>query len=184
MGELVQYENRYYQWVKGDYIGRVETVKDNLDENGLSFITFESGKRINADLLLEYLMEVPEHQAKIAEESALTDKFPEPELSNITPSNAPVSNRVPVQQSKINSNSPVMQLLLNQKKEEDESIEVTLQIKIPKKDMIDVLRVSFGDEINGDLYQYIHNQLDDASIKEAVQEKIKKFIQEYYEPNS
>ena len=179
MGELVQYENKYYQWVKGDYIGRMETVKDNLDENGLSFIIFESGKRINSDLLLEYLIEVPEYQAKVAEESAIID-----ELSEFPKAIAPINDTVTTKTSSKANSSPVMQLLLNQKKEEDESIEVSLQIKIPKRDMIDVLRVSFGDEIDEDLYQYIHNQLDDASIKEAVKEKIKKFIQEYYEPNS
>lgn len=172
MGELVQYENKYYQWVKGDYTGRIETFDSYLDENNLNFIVFESGKRINADLLLEYLIEVPEYQAKIAEESAIS------ELSlNETP-----AQLQPVAKAK--ANSPVMQLLLNQKKEEDQTIEVSLQIKIPKKDMIDVLRVSFGDEIDEDLYQYIHNQLNLSVVKEAIQEKIKKFIQEYYEPES
>jgi len=177
MGELVQYENKYYQWVKGDYIGRVETVKENLDENGLNFVIFESGKRINQDLLLEYLMEVPEHQAKIAEESAIAQT--EDVISPVNSSpiiNSPLQPKV--------SNSPVMQLLLNQKKEEEGSIEVELNVKIPKREMIDVLRVSFGDEIEDDLYQYIHNQLDYSVIQEAVQEKIKKFIQEYYEPKS
>jgi len=176
MGELVQYENKYYQWVKGDYIGRVETVKENLDENGLNFVIFESGKRINFDLLLEYLMEVPEHQAKIAEESAILENAKQAHPSIIE---TPVSSS-----PKSSHNSPVMQLLLNQKKEENSTLEVSLDIKIPKKEMVDVLRVSFGDEIEDDLYQYIHNQLDYNFIKEAVQEKIKKFIQEYYEPKS
>jgi hypothetical protein len=172
MGELVQYENKYYQWVKGDYTGRIETVDSYLDENDLNFIVFESGKRINADLLLEYLIEVPEHQAKIVKESAID------ELSaNVAPNPA-------IQQSKPISHSPIMQLLLNQKNESINSIEVSLEIKIPRKEMVDVLKNSFGDEIEEDLYQYIHNQLDYSVIKETVQEKIKKFIQEYYEPKS
>jgi hypothetical protein len=77
-----------------------------------------------------------------------------------------------------------MQLLLNQKNESINSIDVSLEIKIPRKEMVDVLKNSFGDEIEEDLYQYIHNQLDYSVIKETVQEKIKKFIQEYYEPKS
>jgi hypothetical protein len=177
MGELVQYENKYYQWVKGDYTGRIETVVDNLDENGLNFVVFESGKRINADLLLEYLMEVPEHQAKIAEESAIETSQP----SILSPVDNLHAAPPPVKQA---SNSPVMQLLLNQKNESKNSIEVSLEIKIPKKEMVEVLRNSFGEEIEEDLYQYIHNQLDYSAIKEAVQEKIKKFITEYYESNS
>ena len=176
MGELVQYENRYYQWVKGDYIGRVETVKENLDENGLNFLIFESGKRINQDLLLEYMIEIPEYQARIAEESAdiktgnSSNSISQPPISQPQPTTSHIS--------------PVMLLLLNQKSESKNSIEVSLEIKIPKKEMIDVLKNSFGDEIEEDLYQYIHNQLDYSTIKEAVQEKIKKFIQEYYEPKS
>lgn len=173
MGELVQYENRYYQWVKGDYIGRVETVKENLDENGLNFLIFESGKRINQDLLLEYMIEIPEYQARIAEESA-----------DIKTGNSSNFIAQPQPQPTTSHISPVMLLLLNQKSESKDSIEVSLEIKIPKKEMIDVLKNSFGDEIEEDLYQYIHNQLDYSTIKEAVQEKIKKFIQEYYEPKS
>ena len=173
MGELVQYENKYYQWVKGDYTGRIETVDSYLDENDLNFIVFESGKRINADLLLEYLIEVPEHQAKIAEESAIIDELPTMVASNPA-----------IQQPKPISHSPIMQLLLNQKNESINSIDVSLEIKIPRKEMVDVLKNSFGDEIEEDLYQYIHNQLDYSVIKETVQEKIKKFIQEYYEPKS
>ena len=180
MGELVQYENRYYQWVKGDYIGRVETVKENLDENGLNFLIFESGKRINQDLLLEYMIEIPEYQARIAEESAdiktgnSSNSISQPPISQPQPQPQPTTSHI----------SPVMLLLLNQKSESKNSIEVSLEIKIPKKEMIDVLKNSFGDEIEEDLYQYIHNQLDYSTIKEAVQEKIKKFIQEYYEPKS
>jgi hypothetical protein len=177
MGELVQYENKYYQWVKGDYTGRIETVSENLDENGLNFVVFESGKRINADLLLEYLMEVPEHQAKIAEESAIIDD----QLPNNV---APINNPVAAQPAKQTVQSPVMQLLLNQKNESINSIEVSLEIKIPRKEMVEVLKGSFGEEIEEDLYQYIHNQLEYSVIKETVQEKIKKFIQEYYEPKS
>jgi hypothetical protein len=175
MGELVQYENRYYQWVKGDFIGRVETVKENLDENGLNFLIFESGKRINQDLLLEYMIEVPEYQARIAEESA-----------DIKTGNSSNSISQPISQPQPTTShiSPVMLLLLNQKSESKNLIEVSLEIKIPKKEMIGVLKNSFGDEIEEDLYQYIHNQLDYSTIKEAVQEKIKKFIQEYYEPKS
>jgi hypothetical protein len=177
MGELVQYENKYYQWVKGDYIGRVETVKGYLDENGLSFIIFESGKRINSDLLLEYLMEVPEYQAKVAEESATTiDKTP---INNHKSVNTQTDTK-----SIIKQKSPIMQLLLNQKTLMDIDINITLDVKIPKKEMINVLRDSFGDEIEDDLYQYIDDQLTLEIIKETVQEKIKKFIKEHYESKS
>lgn len=171
MGELVQYENKYYQWVKGDYVGRIETVKGDLDENGLSFVIFESGKRINADLLLEYLIEVPEYQAKVAEEAAIET------ITHLNPANKPTVIQVV-------KHSPVMQLLINQKIVTDETVNITFDIKIPKKDMVSVLRDSFGDEIEDDLYQYIDNQLTQASIKETVQEKIKKFIKEYYESKS
>lgn len=178
MGELVQYENRYYQWVKGDYTGRIETVSDNLDENGLNFVVFESGRRINADLLLEYLIEVPEHQVKIAEESADLNSV---EINQ--PSHS-VQPQQPQQPQKISSESPVMRLLMAQKNREAENLEISFSVEVPKKEMIEVLKSSFGDDIYEDLYQYIIDQLDDSSIKEAVKNKTKKFITEYYESNS
>jgi hypothetical protein len=177
MGELVQYENRYYQWVKGDYIGRVETVKDHLDENGLNFVVFESGKRINESLLLEYLIEVPEYQAKIAESATepLQENFQNTQSLQISQ---------PLQSTSKINDSAVMRLLVAQKNREDEQLEISLPIKIPKREMVQILQSSFGEEIVEDLYQYIIDQLDDSLIKEVVQNKIKKFITEYYESNS
>ena len=176
MGELVQYENRYYQWIKGDFTGRVETVKDHIDENGLNFVVFESGKRINESLLLEYMMEVPEYQAKIAEESALPDPLAFQRPSAFTP---PVAKPKPVPIA-----SPVLQLLEAQKTQEEEFLQISLNIKVPKKDFIKILRASFGEEVDRDLHEYIASQLDASSIAESIEEETKKFISKYYESNS
>jgi hypothetical protein len=178
MGELVQYQNKYYQWVKGDYTGRIETVSDSLDEGGLNFIVFKSGKRINESLILEYMIEVPEHQAII--EDYVEEEIPnipieidEPQIVINSPVNVPVSK-----------NSPVMQLLLSQKKEDDEIIEMELSVKVPKKEMVEILKSSFGDEIEKDLYEYISKQLDIKTIKDSIEEKIKKFITIHYDTNA
>lgn len=173
MGELVQYENRYYQWVKGDFTGRVETVKDHIDENGLNFVVFESGKRINESLLLEYLIEVPEYQAKVAEESAL------PDLPTFQQASAPVAKLKPLPTA-----SPILQLLETQKTQEEEFLQISLNIKVPKKDFIKILRASFGEEVDRDLHEYIASQLDASSIAESIEEETKKFISKYYESNS
>lgn len=178
MGELVQYENKYYQWIKGDFIGRVETVNNYLDENGLNFVVFESGKRINESLLLEYLIEVPEYQAKIAEQAAIAEP-----LSSSVPSGA--FHASPDTSPGVSPyNTPVMNLLMAQKIENSEELKISLEIKVPKKEIVSVLKASFGNEIEEDLYQYVSQQLDDSSIKNEIKNKIKKFIIDYYESNS
>ena len=73
-----------------------------------------------------------------------------------------------------------MQLLLNQKKKEIEKLEIHLEIKIPKRELIEILRSSYGDEIENDIYQYINNQLDQNYIKEIITENIQQFIKTYY----
>lgn len=179
MGELVQYENRYYQWIKGDFTGRVETVKDHIDENGLNFVVFESGKRINESLLLEYLMEVPEYQAKVAEEAALESNeidFPPP-----TPHLQHAAQQYSTKKEP--SISPILQLLQTQKAEDEESLEISLNVKVPKKDFVKVLRASFGEEVDKDLYEYITSQLDASFIAEALETETKKFISKHYESN-
>lgn len=183
MGELVQYENRYYQWIKGDFTGRVETVKDHIDENGLNFIVFESGKRINESLLLEYLIEVPEYQAKVAEEAASLETEldfppPSPQLSQ-----AAQQYNQQVKKQELPS-SPVLQLLRAQKAEDEEALEISLKVKVPKKDFVKIIRASFGEEVDRDLYEYITSQLDASFIAEALETETKKFISKHYESNS
>lgn len=180
MGELVQYQNPYYQWIKGDNTGRVEEITGHLDENGLNFVTFKSGRRINESLLLEYMMEVPEYAAKAAEESALISKG-----SDLPPvQHKPQGHNIQQPQQVATKESPVIQLLKAQKIVDDVSIKISFEVKVPKKEMISVLKVSFGEEIEDDMHKYLSDQLDDAKIKETLEQEIKKFIKKYYESKS
>lgn len=175
MGELVQYQNPFYQWIKGDNTGRVEEVSGNLDENGLNFIVFKSGRRINESLLLEYLMEVPEYAAKAAEESAIVSRGKD--LVQAPTAQQPIE-KITVKES------PIMQLLRAQKSIDEISLKISFEVKMPKKEMVDVLKVSFGEEVEEDIYKYISDQLDEKSIKETLEREIKKYIKKYYEPKS
>lgn len=176
MGELVQYQNSFYQWVKGDNTGRVEEISNNLDENGLNFIVFKSGRRINESLLLEYLMEVPEYAAKAAEESAIINNS-----SDLHPKSPQRQEQYIHQPSQI-KDGPVMQLLKAQKSVDDISLKISFDVQIPKKEMINVLKVSFGEEIEEDIHKYLFDQLEEKSIKETIEKEIKKFIKKHYEP--
>lgn len=177
MGELVQYQNPFYQWIKGDNTGRVEEISGNLDENGLSFIVFKSGRRINESLLLEYLMEVPEYAAKAAEESAVASISTPQQLQQIPQTQV----QVQVQVQAPAKEGPVMQLLRAQKSEDQISLKIAFDVKMPKKEMVNVLRVSFGEDIEDDLQKYVSDQLDDKAIKEILEQEIKKFIKKHYE---
>lgn len=180
MGELVQYQNPFYQWIKGDNTGRVEEITGNLDENGLSFILFKSGRRINESLLLEYLMEVPEYAAKAAEESAMATK-----VSDLPP--RPTQHQeqyIQHHQTLPSPESPVMQLLKAQKNADEISLNISFDVKMPKKEMVNVLKVSFGEEIEEDIYNYLSEQLDEKFVKETLAQEIKKFIKKYYESKS
>lgn len=168
MGELIQYQNVYYQWVKGDYIGRIEEFESFQDENNLNFIVFKSGKRINESLLLEYLIEIPEYQVKIAEESIL-----ESPIVDI------VSKKMDMNDTK-EEKTPIQQLLINQKKKETEKLNIFLDIKVPKKELVEILKSSYGNEIENDIYEYINNQLDQNTIKQIIKNNIEKFIKMYY----
>lgn len=169
MGELIQYKNMYYQWVKGDYTGRIEEFESFQDENNLNFIVFKSGKRINESLLLEYLIEIPEYQVKIAEESV---------FESLTPNT--VSKKIDTNNIVKEEKTPVQHLLISQKKKETEKLNICLDIKIPKKELIEILRSSYGDEIENDIYEYINNQLDQNDIRQIIKKNIEKFIKTYY----
>lgn len=158
-----------YQWVKGDDIGMDEKYKDILLNGDLSFIEFQSGRRINSELLNEYVIMLPAQPVQ----SIQVDNPPVQTRSN---EHTSVTSII-YDDSKIPQNdSPIYKLLKKQKKN---MVDVSIKIKLnlPPKDLYTVLSGSFEDA-EREIIDFVLDGVDIEDIKASLADSIKK---SYYE---
>ena len=161
-------EVKKLQWIKGDKLGKVETVLKEDPE----WIDFESGSRINATLLNEFMVDV-------TNEGNLLDDI------NLEPSN----NKKRPQQNEINNTdnknadrlkNPIMSLLDTMDKTDTHSLDISVPISIPTKDLYKVLSNSFGDDkVKFALMNYINDQLDSKQIKNLLNKSVEHLIDSF-----
>lgn len=142
-----------FQWIKGDHIGTVEEVKEEIDE----WTTFKSGRRIATNLLTEFMTPI---------ESEFVDIESRP--VNKQPGKQPAKRR---HTQDIGMDSAVMLLLKNMKNLKEETISVDIKVKLPNEDKYNLLIDSF-DDANKEIIKFIIGQINSESIIKAIEEKI------------
>ena len=153
-----------FQWIKGDDIGMNEAYKDIVINGDISFIEFQSGKRINAELLEEYMIMLPA-QSKQSNQVSIKPSEPSTVTSIIYDDSKNQQNE-----------SPIYKLLKKQKKN---IVDVSIKIKLnlPPKDLYTVLSGSFEDA-ERDIIDFVLDGVDIEDIKSSLADSIKK---SYYE---
>jgi hypothetical protein len=156
-----------YQWIKGDDMSMVERYKNISLVGEQAFIDFESGKRINAEILNEFMIMLPA-QPKITQSAAPAQM---PQISQ-QPNASAVTSIVYEDQKNSNSDSPIYKLLKKQKKN---LVEVSIKIKLnlPPKDLYTVLSGSFEDA-EREIIDFVLDGVDIENIKASLADSIKK----------
>lgn len=149
------------QWIKGDKLGKVETI---LNE-GTEWIDFESGSRINASLLNEFMIDVTDEGALLDSEINLDpSRNKEPQKNNTRKEDQGLGN-------------PIMTLFKSMENAHNHNLSIPISVNIPKKDLYNILSGSFGeDRVKDTLKKYINDQLDTKKLRSAVNESIKDLI--------
>jgi hypothetical protein len=158
-----------YQWIKGDDIGMDEKYKDIVLNGDLSFIEFQSGKRLNSELLNEYVIMLPSQPAQ-------SIPVNNPQIQPRSNEQTSVTSII-YDDSKIPQNdSPIYKLLKKQKKN---MVDVSIKIKLnlPPKDLYTVLSGSF-DDAEREIIDFVLDGVDIEDIKTSLADSIKK---SYYE---
>ena len=162
-----------YQWIKGDDVSMTERYKNVSLVGELAFIEFESGKRINAELLDEFMIMLPA-QPKITKPS---NQVQNPHPVQIPQQSASAVTSIIYEDHKnSNPDSPIYKLLKKQKKN---MVEVSIKIKLnlPPKDLYTVLSGSFEDA-EKEIIEFVLDGVDIENIKASLADSIKK---SYYE---
>jgi hypothetical protein len=161
-----------YQWIKGDDSGMDEKYKDIILNDGISFIVFQSGKRINSDLLNDYMLMLPAQPAQTMHSTPVNI----PQVQTGSNEQTTVTSII-YNDSKIPQNdSPIYKLLKKQKKN---MVDVSIKIKLnlPPKDLYTVLSGSFEDA-ESEIIDFVLDGVDIEDIKTSLADSIKK---SYYE---
>jgi hypothetical protein len=142
----------------------------NVVMNGdLAFIEFQSGKRINSELLDEYMIMLPAQPSPVAPVNIPNVQTRSSEPTTVT--------SIIYDDNKISQNdSPIYKLLKKQKKN---MVDVSIKIKLnlPPKDLYTVLSGSF-DDAEREIIDFVLDGVDIEDIKASLADSIKK---SYYE---
>jgi len=160
-----KFKSMEFQWIKGEYLSGAENYKNVVANNNDIFIEFSSGRRINMDLLDEYLVYFPAQP-----------KIPQPQQSTINQTqikkDSSVTSIVYDDQLKIyNEDSPIYKLLKKQKKNLVE-ISIKIKLNLPSKELYGVLSTSFEDA-DKEIIEFVLDGVDIDDIKASLAQSIR-----------
>jgi hypothetical protein len=153
-----QYLNFQFQWIQTERQGEICQYKNVTLEDGITWINFSDGTRLNNALFNEYILPLP-----IENRSVNITDVPHSKLVKI--------EKVENIESKI-STHPI-QALLNKQKSNVQSITLDIAVNIPSKELYDILNASFEDA-DDQITQYILDNLNIEDVKKSIIESIKK----------
>lgn len=163
------YNNMEFQWIKGDDMGSIESYKNVASVGEDYFVEFISGKRMNINLLDEFLMYYPAPPKQdLGIRAEYTEVITKPSsVTSIVYSDSPYINQ--------SEESPIYKLLRKQKKN---SVEVSIKLKLnlPSKELYGVLSSSF-DDAEKDIIDFVLSGVDIDDIKASLADSIR---QTYY----
>lgn len=157
-----------FQWIKGDDTSMIEKFRDITANGDLIFIEFQSGKRINQELLNEYMITfpasvpVPSNPAVQAPTTTINQK---PSDFSVTSIDYPDAKNQSI-------DSPIYKLLKKQKKNIVE-VSIKLKLNLPPKDLYSVLSGSFEDA-EKEIIDFVLDGVDIENIKTALADSIRK----------
>jgi hypothetical protein len=165
-----KFSSMEFQWIKGEYLSTMENYKNAVSSGDSIFIEFSSGRRINLDLLEEYLVYFPA-QPRISQPSQ-----PEQPVVNQSPAKKDSSVTAIVyddnQYSKnSNEDSPIYKLLRKQKKNLVE-VSIKLKLNLPSKELYGVLSTSFEDA-DKEIIEFVLDGVDIDDIKASLAQSIR-----------
>lgn len=193
-----------YEWVRGDYSGNIEEVKDITKD----FILFKSGKRCSIDVFSEYLLpansvaKTNNVQGKPRQNSGFsgvtTVQFSQDDENNrgvIPIDNTPIINDATTENDftdnfvdtyKPGAVKPAVKaspitLLINQAAKDECELSIVYKVKIPKKSLYMMLKENFEDlDVEDEILETIINEMSTGEIINHFKKEIKDKIKIHY----
>jgi hypothetical protein len=168
--ELVEFlHNKDFQWLKGDQMGNLERYKavEADSGTGMTFVSFQSGGRMNIELLNEYLDVFPASKS----DYGLQEDIPKPPASKQIPQEAQFKSLPKNSVSSIELEDSPIYTLLKKQKPNWVAVNISLKLNLPTKNLYGILTSSF-DEAETEVIDYVTEGIDIEDIRSALSESI------------
>jgi hypothetical protein len=159
--------NSDFQWIKGEETGMIEKYESVSEAGPLKFLNFQGGKRINIEILQEFM-----------------DIYPSSKVDfTINPTQIQQQHPQVTKESKVNSikydstvqvgveESPIYKLLKKQKPNWV-NVNISLKLNLPTKSLYNVLVSSFEDA-DTEISNYVTEGVEIEDIRNAIAESIR-----------
>ena len=155
-----------FQWIKSERAGIVTELKDVVFEDGITYVNFADGSRINYKFMDEYVLKVQNDVELVDLDIPKIEKQATVRASSVRPAAA-------VQQRKDNP----IHALLSKQKPNPVDIDIAIKLNIPSPELFGVLKTSF-DDAEEEIVNYIIADLDLNTIKDSVKSALKFYYEE------
>lgn len=180
-----------FEWVKTDRQGDVCRFQKFTVENGIEFVVFNDGSRVNSALIGDVVLK-HEHESQlmgteIGAPAKTTGNPDEPyefpvisDIKKITvvdhkiteglPSAESVSTfsgATPITTSPSTLVTPAVQSILEKAKKKKQKISLELQLEIPSSDVLNIIRENFNGS-DEDLYNFFIQKIDKKKFVSAI----------------
>jgi hypothetical protein len=172
--EIVEFlQDKDFQWLKGEQMGNIEKYKSvEADEaTGMVFVNFRSGGRMNVELIQDYLDVFPSTGSNFDLQEFVE---PTPVAITSTKKQQPINNSRSQAKNSVSSieleDSPIYTLLKKQKPNWV-SVNISLKLNLPTKNLYGILTSSFEDA-ETEVINYVTEGIDIEDIRAALSESI------------
>ena len=164
--------NSDFQWIKGEQAGMIEKYSGIDETNGMKFLNFQGGGRVNLEILREFMDIFPSTPVQFEELNVPKSNSPVPPQPSSLSKKGSVNSvdygktvQVGVEES------PIYKLLKKQKPNWV-NVNISLKLNLPTKSLYNVLISSFEDA-ETEIANYVTEGVDIEDIKEAIAESIR-----------
>ena len=163
-------KEKYYQWIRGENAGNVETWDGTTDSDGdITFLVFKGGGQINVELVPEFLVELSDPNDLMVDPNFLDipqatkqKKAEKPKIESPKPT------------PKKDESNPVFALL--DKSIKSESVQtLKVSLNLPPKDLIKVVASSFEDG-QENVLDYLVSQIPVADLQKQIKEQLRQSL--------
>ena len=165
-------KNSDFQWIKGEQAGMIEKYAGIEETNGMKFLNFQGGGRVNLEILREFMDIFPSTPVQFEELNVPKSNSPVPPQPSSLSKKGSVNSvdygktvQVGVEES------PIYKLLKKQKPNWV-NVNISLKLNLPTKSLYNVLISSFEDA-ETEIANYVTEGVDIEDIKEAIAESIR-----------
>jgi len=170
-----------YQWIRTERKGEICTVSH--EEAG--FYVFEDGTKCKIDLAEELLYQIPTPADRLI---SLGESI-EVAKANKDKSKIPLAKRLEPKPSarEVGDNmytgapdNPIRELLKRQSTNNKMRSELTIDVNLPKPSVYEILKESFGEDVDNEITQMAIESININELKERVDKLLKKKVKSYY----